>query len=70
MRVRPRHPCIGTGRVYFDGSLAGAARLAILFRGLVPEDGEAVFCDDEYAFEVRVTAHTTEDDLVRGAGAG
>ena len=50
--------------LYLDGDLATAAKLAIWYRGLIPERIEVTFCDDEFTFAVPVNADTTAGDLI------
>jgi hypothetical protein len=54
--------------LYTDASLADAARLAVLLRGLAPEYVKVIFCHDGYNFDVHVTRQMTAADLVSAVG--
>lgn len=49
--------------LYMDVRQEDAVRLAIVFRGLTPANLDLVFCDEGYAFDVRLRAGTTEAEL-------
>ncbi|MFF0381508.1 hypothetical protein [Streptomyces sp. NPDC004286] len=56
--------------LHLDVSESDAIWLAIAFRGLTPIHLDLVFCDDGYAFDVRVPAGATEAELSALAARG
>jgi hypothetical protein len=49
--------------IYLDSPLGLAARFALWFRGLVPEDIDLVFCDDGYNFGGSIEEGMSVDDV-------
>jgi hypothetical protein len=49
--------------IYLDSPLGLAAKFALWFRSLVPEDINLVFCDDGYNFDGSIEAGMSIDDV-------